>query len=256
MQMLEATPIGSQITMGQLHFYHRQPYELVRLSALSPEEEEHRFLSVRSKAVEELAALYSRAQSEMGEAEASIFAIHAMMLEDEDLTRRVQAMIRKEGVTAQFAIHTVGEQVMDTFARMESTYMQARAADIQDITRRMILRLDNVHPDLTLGKQATILVSDSFLPSEIMEMDRRRILGLVTTGGSPDSHTAQILRHCRIPAMVGADLREEWEGRTALMDGHTGRIYLDPTVELTEQLRMDYERNGCPQDAVCAGSAP
>ena len=78
-------------------------------------------------------------------------------------------------------------------------------------------------------------------------MDRRRILGLITTGGSVDSHTAQILRECRIPAMVGADMREEWEGITALMDGHTGRIYLEPTTQLMEQLRLEHERDGCPE---------
>lgn len=250
MQILEAQPIGRQITMGKLHFYHRQPYELVRKSTLPWEKEDSRFLWARRCAVDELTVLYTRAVTDLGEADATIFTIHAMLLEDEDLTRRVRQMIREEGVTAQFAIHTVGEQVMDTFARMESPYMQARAADIQDITRRMILRLVNIHPDLTLGKQATILVSDFFLPSEIVEMDRRRILGLVTTGGSVDSHTAQILRNCGIPAMVGADMDEAWEGRTALLDGHTGHIYLDPTVELTERLRLDYERNGCPMAAM------
>jgi len=250
MQILEAQPIGRQITMGKLHFYHRQPYELVRKSTLPWEKEDSRFLWARRCAVDELTVLYTRAVTELGEADATIFTIHAMLLEDEDLTHRVRQMIREEGVTAQFAIHTVGEQVMDTFARMESPYMQARAADIQDITRRMILRLVNIHPDLTLGKQATILVSDFFLPSEIVEMDRRRILGLVTTGGSVDSHTAQILRNCGIPAMVGADMDEAWEGRTALLDGHTGHIYLDPTVELTERLRLDYERNGCPMAAM------
>ena len=250
MQILEAQPIGSQITMGQLHFYHRQAYELVRESELDRDTEDRRFLWAQRCAVDELTGLHARAVAELGEADATIFTIHAMLLEDEDLTRRVRRMIRDEGVTAQFAIHTVGEQVMDTFARMESPYMQARAADIQDITRRMILRLGNIYPDLTLGKQATILVSDFFLPSEIVEMDRRRILGLVTTGGSVDSHTAQILRNCGIPAMVGADMDESWEGRTALLDGHTGHIYLDPTVELTERLRLDYERNGCPEAAM------
>jgi len=249
-QMLEAQPIGRQITMGKLHFYHRQPYELVQYSSLSREAEDERFLWARGCAVNELTALYDHVVAELGEEDATIFTIHAMLLEDEDLTRRVRRMIREEGVTAQFAIHTVGEQVMETFAQMESPYMQARAADIQDITRRMILRLLNIHPDLSLGKQATILVSDSFLPSEIMEMDRRRILGLITTGGSVDSHTAQILRNCGIPAMVGAEMDEMWEGRTALMDGHTGHIYLDPTVELTERLRLDYERNGCPEAAM------
>lgn len=250
MRILEAQAICGQITVGQLHFYHREPYELVRESKLDWQMEDKRFLWARSCAVGELTALYDRAVTELGEEDATIFTIHAMLLEDEDLTRRVRRMIREEGVTAQFAIHTVGEQVMETFAQMESPYMQARAADIQDITRRMILRLVNIHPDLSLGSQAMILVSDSFLPSEILEMDRRRILGLVTTGGSVDSHTGQILRHCGIPAMVGAEMDENWEGRTVLMDGHTGRIYLDPTVELTERLRLDYERNGCP-DFAC-----
>jgi len=250
MQLLEAQAIGSQITMGKLHFYHRQPYELVRRSALSWEAEDERFLWAQRCAINELTALHSRASAYLGEEDATIFTIHAMLLEDEDLTRRVRRMIREEGVTAQFAIHTVGEQVMDTFARMESPYMQARAADIQDITRRMILRLLNIYPDFSLGDQATILVSDSFLPSEVVEMDRRRILGLITTGGSVDSHTAQILRHCGIPTMVGVEMDPLWEGRTVLMDGHTGYIYLDPTVELTERLRLNYERNGCPEAAM------
>ena len=250
MQMLEAQAICGQITVGKLHFYHREAYELVRESALTREQEDERFLWAQRCAISEMKILCDRAQSELGEDSATIFAIHAMMLEDEDLTRRVRRMIREEGVTAQFAIHTVGEQVMDTFAQMESPYMRARAADIQDITRRMILRLVNIYPDWTLGKDATILVSDTFLPSEVLEMDRRRILGLITTGGSVDSHTAQILFQCGIPAMVGADMKAEWEGITALMDGHTGRIYLDPTVELMEQLRLEHERDGCPEP-VC-----
>ncbi len=250
MQILEAQAIGGQITMGTLHFYHRQPYELVRRSELSWEQEDKRFLWAQRNAINELTALYESTLSELGEAEATIFTIHAMLLEDEELIRRVRRLIREEGVTAQFAIHTVGEEVKDTFARMESAYMQARGTDIEDITRRMILRLLNIHPDLRLSVHPTILVSDFFLPSEIVEMDRRGILGLVTTGDSVDSHTAQILRHCGIPAIVGADMDETWEGRTALMDGHTGRLYLDPTVELTEQLRLNYERDGCPVPAV------
>lgn len=250
MHVLEAAVIGEQITLGKLHFYHRQPYELERASKLDWQLEDERFRWARNHAITELNALYERAVLEMGEADAAIFAIHAMLMEDEDLNRRVHRMIREEGVTAQFAIHTVGEQVMDTFANMESPYMQARAADIQDITRRMILRLLHIHPDHNLTRQPTILVSDSFLPSEVMELDRRRILALATTRGSMDSHSAQLLRRFRIPAMIGVDLDERWEGSTALLDGHTGRLYLQPTVELTERLRRKYERNGCP---VCAG---
>lgn len=250
MQVLEAAAIGEQIAVGRLHTYHREPCHIEKNSELSWEQEDHRFLWARNHAIRELADLYERAGGELGEEEAYIFAIHSMLLEDEDLNRRVRRMIREEGVTAQYAIQTVGEQVMHTFQEMDSPYMRARAADIQDITRRMILRLLHIYPERTITREPVILVSDYFLPSEVMELDRRRILGLVTTKGSVDSHTAQILRYCRIPTLVGMDLPQSWEGHTALMDGNTGRLYLDPDVKLTERLRLEYERNGYPGEVA------
>lgn len=250
MRILEAPAIGDQITMGKLHFYRREFYDLERTSRLSWQEEQHRFLSAQRLAAGELRDLYDRASAEMDKAEADIFAIHAMLLEDGELTRQVLNMVREEGVTAQYAMHTVGRRLMHTFKDMEDPYMQARSADIRDIMRRVILRLVHIRPDHSLTHQPVILVSKYFLPSEVMELDRRRILALATTRGSMDSHSAQLLRRFRIPAMIGVDLDERWEGSTALLDGHTGRLYLQPTVELTERLRRKYERNGCP---VCAG---
>ena len=252
-RILQAPAIGEQITMGKLHFYHREFYELEKISELSWEKEQERFLRAQSKAAEELRSLYERARAEMDQAEADIFAIHAMLLEDGDLTRQVMEMIRQEGVTAQYATHTVGRRVMKTFKNMEDTYMQARAADIRDIMRRVILRLVHIRPDHSLTHQPVILVSKYFLPSEVMELDRRRILGIITTADSVDSHTAQILRSCGIPALIGVPISEEMEGLTALMDGHTGLLYLEPTVDLTEHLRRKYERGGCPDGAeACA----
>ena len=246
MQVLEAAAIGEQIAMGRLHVYRREPCPIEKRSERSWEQEDQRFLWARNHAMRELADLYERAGGELGEEEAYIFAIHSMLLEDEDLNRRVHRLIREEGVTAQYAIRTVGEEVMRTFQEMDSPYMRARAADIEDITRRMILRLLHIYPQRTVSREPVILVSDHFLPSEVMELDRRRILGLVTTGGSVDSHTAQILRYCRIPTLVGVDLPADWEGHTVLMDGHTGRLYLEPDIALTESLRREYERNGFP----------
>lgn len=249
MRILEAPAIGEQITMGKLHFYHREFYELEKTSKLTWEQEQERFLQAQSQATQELRGLYERARAEMEQAEADIFAIHAMLLEDTDLTGQVLDMIRTEGVTAQYAMHTVGRRVMKTFKNMEDSYMKARASDIRDIMRRVILRLVNMHPDHSLNNQAVILVSKYLLPSEIMEFDRRRILGVITTEDSVDSHTAQILRECGIPALIGVPLNSEMEGTTALMDGHTGLLYLEPTVELTEYLRLKYERGGCPVHA-------
>ena len=246
MRILEAPAIGEQITMGKLHFYRREFYDLERTSRLDWQEEQKRFLHAQKLAVAELQNLYNRAAAEMDKAEADIFAIHAMLLEDEELTAQVLDMVRDEGVTAQFAMHTVGRRLMHTFKDMEDPYMRARSADIRDIMRRVILRLVHIHPDHSLTDQPVILVSKYFLPSEIMELDRRRILGIITTQDSVDSHTAQILRSCRIPALIGVPLTAEQEGVTALMDGHTGLLYLEPTVDLTEHLRRKYERGGCP----------
>lgn len=253
MRILEAPAIGDQITMGKLHFYRREFYDLERTSRLSWQEEQHRFLSAQRLAAGELRDLYDRASAEMDKAEADIFAIHAMLLEDGELTRQVLNMVREEGVTAQYAMHTVGRRLMHTFKDMEDPYMQARSADIRDIMRRVILRLVHIRPDHSLTHQPVILVSKYFLPSEVMELDRRRILGIITTADSVDSHTAQILRSCGIPALIGVPISEEMEGLTALMDGHTGLLYLDPTVDLTEHLRRKYERGGCPDGAeACA----
>ena len=249
MRILEAPAIGDQITMGTLHFYRREFYDLERTSRLSWQEEQKRFLNAQRLSIEELRDLYSRAAAEMEKAEADIFAIHAMLLEDGELTGQVLDMIREEGVTAQYAMHTVGRRLMHTFKDMEDPYMRARSADIRDIMRRVVLRLVHIRPDHSLNDRPVILVSKYFLPSEIMELDRRRILGVITTEDSVDSHTAQILRSCGIPALIGVPLSPEMEGTTALMDSHTGLLYLDPTVVLTEYLRLKYERGGCPEPA-------
>ena len=247
MRILEAPAIGDQITMGKLHFYRREFYDLERTSRLSWQEEQKHFLNAQRLAAVELRELHDRAAAEMDKDEADIFAIHAMLLEDEELTGQVLDMVRDEGVTAQYAMHTVGRQLMHTFKDMEDPYMRARSADIRDIMRRVVLRLVHIRPDHSLTDQPVILVSKYLLPSEVMELDRRRILGIITTEDSVDSHTAQIIRRCGIPALIGVPLTAEMEGTTALMDSHTGLLYLEPTVDLTEYLRRKYERGGCPE---------
>lgn len=247
MRYLEGESLCRQIAMGRLQFYRRERYEIRRDSLLRPEQEEKRFFSAQKHEVQELNAHYERAEALLGEVGASIFAIHAMLLEDEDLTEQVCTLIREEGVTAEHAIHAVGRQVAETFSQMENPYMRARAADIQDIVRRMELRLLNRHPDHRLAERPTILVSNYFLPSEVMELPHRRILGVVTTGGSVDSHTAQLFQACGIPALVGVPMEKDWEGRVALLDGYSGRLYLEPDQELTEQLRLAYETGGRPE---------
>ena len=249
MQVINGTSLQGQIVMGRLHFYHRPGYAIERFSKKPPEQEEQRYLWARQHSVLELAGVYDRVAEEVGKESATIFAIHAMLLEDDDFDGQVRDMLYQEGVTAEYAVHTVGTQIAAAFSAMKSEYMKARSVDIQDITRRMELRLLRAASPKRLTKQASIIVAESFLPSEVMELDRRRLLGLISTKGSVNSHAAQLLRAYHIPTLGEIDMDPRWEGRLALMDGFAHRLYLDPDEEIQEQLRLNYQAGGKPEEA-------
>ncbi len=226
----------NRIVVGRLRFYRRpeiRPRRLLSKRGVGKELE--RFQDNVQLAVQELNALHDRARDQVGERTASIFSIHAMLLEDEDYVQAVEGLIREEGLTAEYAVWKAGKSLAERFAGMDSAYMQARAADIEDISWRVIRTLTGRPWEFPL-ESPVILVSDNFLPSEVMELSQRQLLGLVSRGGSVDSHTAMLLRCYHIPAMAEVDIPKEWEGHTALMDGGGGRLYLDPDLELLNSL--------------------
>ena len=180
---------------------------------------------------------------------ASIFLIHGMLLEDHDYVETVRSLIQGQGATAEYAVQMAEVSFAAAFAAMDSPYMRARGADIRDISQRVLRSLMGGRQTLLMDEPA-ILVSDDYLPSEVMDFDQRRLLGLITRKGSLDSHTAMLVRAYHIPAIVEADISTRWEGRRALMDGYTGDIYLDPEPELMNQLREQYQANGRPKGAV------
>ncbi len=236
MQVIQGRATMNRIVVGKLHFYRRpavKPRKL--LSRRGVEKELERFLQARDQAVAELNALHDRAYQQVGERTASIFSIHAMLLEDDDLVESVGDVIRDEGMTAEYAVWKAGNAFAQSFAGMDSTYMQARAADMLDISWRVVRRLTGRLWEFPL-ESPVILVSDEFLPSEVMELSQRQLLGLASRKGSVDSHTAILLRSYHIPAMAEVDIPTEWEGHTALMDGGGGRLYLDPDMELLNAL--------------------
>lgn len=244
-QVLTGKAIMEQIVAGKLRFYYRSTPEIPVWSKLDRQQEEQRFRQARHQAVLELAGLYDRAARQVSERTASIFAIHAMLLEDEDLENGVLTLIREQGVTAEYAVQSTGFSFADTFAAMDNTYMQARAADICDIARRVMRLLTNSR-ELLEPDEPSILVSDQFLPSEVMQFGRN-LLGLIARKGSLDSHTAQLVQAYHIPGIVEVDLDECWDGHFALMDGHQGNVYLDPEQPLLEELRERYQQNGRPE---------
>ena len=172
-------------------------------------------------------------------------ASHALMLDDDDYVDTIRNLIQGQDLPAERAVQLAEDQFAATFSSMDSPYMQARAADIRDISQRVIRNLSGCRLELTMSRPG-ILVTDSFLPSEVMEFDRKRLLGLISWKGSLDSHTSMLMRAYHIPAIVEVDITPKWEGHLALMDGYTGSVYIDPKREQLEQLREQYQANGRP----------
>ena len=175
----------------------------------------------------------------VGEKLATIFAIHAMLLDDQDYQDTVYSMIFSCGCTAEHASKTAMDHLVSLFEQMDSPYMQARGADIRDISNRVIRCLLGVQTPDPLAAHSGILVSDELLPSEVLALDRRNLLGLVTRHGSVDSHTAMLLRLLKIPGLAEVDISgNDEEGHTALLDGFSHSLYLDPDPQLMTELGL------------------
>ena len=236
MQTVEGKSVLNQVVFGKLKFCRLAPKEPKPRPALCTEEEAERFFRAQKQSVLELNELHDRTCRQIGEETASIFAIHAMLLEDEDFIGTVCRMIREKGTCAEYAVWETGRQLASTFSTMDNLYMQARAVDFRDITYRIVWRLRGERLLDPLRAGPAILVSDEFLPSEVIELDRSRLVGILAREGSVDSHTALLLRAFRIPAMAEVDLDEQWDGHTALLDGIHHRLYLDPDSETLRRL--------------------
>lgn len=243
------TTLG-QIAYGRLRFLNWEQGEVERLSGLSVQEERERFLHAQHRAVLQMSELYQRALDQVGAENASIFMVHNMLLEDTDFLDDVLARIDR-GETAEWALTQVADEIVDTFSKIESAYMQARAADVKDICRRLfnILRGRCCHDPLQ--DEAAILVVDEFMPSQVMDLRRPRLLGVVSQRGSLDSHSAMLLEAYHIPAIAGVNLNRSWDGHLALIDGIGQRLYLEPSWEVREELRKRYEQGGRVSHAAC-----
>lgn len=236
MQILPGKAISGLTVFGPLHFFFRQPLQLTFQSKLPAQEELGRFASAQQEAVLQLAKLYDQAVLEVGPQTASIFAIHAMLLEDSSFVNGIRSIIQEQGATAEYAVRVTGLSFAAAFAALDSPYMQARGADLRDISQRVVrLLLGRRAPDL-LGAQPSILVIDELLPSEALGLDRKKLLGLVTLQGSAESHTAMLLRLLDVPGLTGVNVSAKNEGHPAFLDGYGHSLYLDPDEKLLEEM--------------------
>jgi len=245
MQVLSGKAIMEQIVVGRLCFYRRPVPQIQLYTHGNWRQEINRFHQAQQTSILELNTLYHRALHQVGDGVATIFLIHGMLLEDHDYVETVRTLIQGQGATAEYAVQMAEISFSAAFSAMDSPYMQARAADIRDISQRVLRSLMGGRQSLLMDEPA-ILVADDYLPSEVMDFDQRRLLGLVTRKGSLDSHTAMLVRAYHIPAIVEVDLPPKFEGRLALMDGYTGNVYIDPEQAHLEQLRKMYQANGRP----------
>lgn len=252
MKVATGKSILGGIAIGPLHIYKKVEAQTSQISTLTSAEEWERFQSACDKAKEQLAGLYDKALSEVGEDNAAIFEIHQMMLEDEDYLDAAKGIIDTQGATAEYAATTTGENFSAAFAAMEDAYMQARATDVKDISRRVVNILTGQDDAAALNDQPVILVADDLTPSETVQMDKSKLLGFITRHGSSNSHTAILARTMNIPALIGVDFDDSWEGKLAVLDGYNHCVYIDPAQELLAAME-EKRRGDLKQEALLQG---
>lgn len=234
------TAIGISIcdsaAIGPLRVYRRTEPTFSADSNLTPAGELARLEAARLTALEQLETLYRQALEAVGPKNAAIFQIHQMMLEDDDYLDAVRAVVNERGATAEYAVAAIRQRFADTFAAMKDDYMRARAADVQDVSLRLVNVLTGFVRPPILGDKPAILAADDLTPSEMMELARGRLLGFITREPFTDSHAAILARAMGIPALVGVDFDESWDGRLSILDGRGRRVYVDPTAELLDAM--------------------
>ena len=235
------------IAIGRIYLYKKQEYVLKQETVENPEAEVERLEKAKEAAGSQLEELYQKALVEAGEEQAMIFDVHKMMLEDEDYLDSIRGMIRDEKMNAEYAVSLTGDNFAGVFASMDDEYMKARSADVLDISKRLIRILAGVGEEGIVSEEPVILLADDLSPSETVQMDKSKILAIVTKHGSTNSHTAILARSMNIPALVQTDvaLLEEYSGAKAVVDGFSGTFIINPedsVLDTMVQKKMEYEK--------------
>ena len=230
--------VSTGVACGPLYFYRRVSGAVPRMTDANPAVEWARFEAAKSTAIGQLSALYDKALKEAGEEAAILFETHQMMLEDLDYVDAIQDRIENQHMNAEAAVADTGEQFAEMFAAMDDSYMQARAADVKDISNRVVGILMGAIQGGIDSPVPVILAADDLAPSETVQLDKSKILGFVTAGGSGNSHTAILARTMGIPAIIGVgnQLKEAYEGKEVFVDGQTGEVVIDADEVTRERL--------------------
>ena len=240
---IQGKGVSSGVGAGPLYFYQRAQTEIPRYTVEDTDAEWHRFKGAQTGAVEQLGDLAEKARAEAGDEAAMLFETHQMMAEDLDYEEAIEQRITEEKMNAEAAIADTAEQFAAMFEAMDDSYMQARAADVKDVSRRLLDILSGAVAGGIASDVPVILAADDLAPSETVQLDKSKILGFITAGGSGSSHTAILARTMGIPAIVGVGgaLKAEYAGRPVIIDGATGNVVIDPDDMTRDRLMKKRE---------------
>ena len=242
MKVLEGKSVYGGIAIGKISIFAKGDRQVKRTSIEDAAAEIKRFDEAKEKAKEQLKGLYEKALQEVGEVNAMIFDVHQMMLDDLDYVESVTNIIETQNVNAEFAVATTGDNLSEVFASMDDAYMKERAADVKDISNRVIRILQGREADGLDSDEPVILVAEDLAPSETVQLDKSKVLSFVTRLGSTNSHTAILARTMNIPALIGVDYSEDMNGKMAVVDGFEGKIFVEPdenTLQEYESRKQD-----------------
>lgn len=244
MEVYQGKSVFGGIAIGRISVHKKDEQQVKRVKIEDPEQEIFRYRQAKQTAMEQLQGLYQKALKEVGEANAAIFEIHQMMLEDDDYNESVENIIRMQQVNAEYAVASTGDNFAQMFSAMDDDYMRARSADVKDISERVLSVLGGRATGIATSGEPVIIVADDLAPSETVQLNKDLVLSFVTVHGSVNSHTAILARTMSIPALIGTaiPLTDDIDGKVGIVDGKNGCIYVDPdedTLGRMQQLKLE-----------------
>lgn len=252
MEQYAGGSVVKEIAIGSIYVFEKKESSSEKKTIENPDQEVERFQAARTEAMDQLDKLYQEALTQVGEEEAMIFDTHKVMLEDLDYLEAIEEKIRTDKVNAEYAVTATGEEFAAIFSGMDDEYMQARAADVKDISDRVVCILEGrqdagFHPD-----KPVIVLAQDLTPAETIQMDKSKILAFVTQKGSANSHTAILARSLNIASLVNTDIeiKPEYHGRQAVVDGVEGVFYIDPEPELLKQKEAEKKQLAGREDEL------
>ena len=242
---LEGKSVFGGVAIGKIQFYKRNEITIKRTRVEDVEAEVERFQNAKAKTLELLKGLYEKALEDVGEANAMIFEAHQLMLEDPDYVESIENIIRTQDVNAEYAIGATADNFAAIFEAMDDAYMQGRAADVRDVSERLLQALSSQNETVMVMDEPVIIAADDLVPSETVQLDKEKVLSFVTMYGSANSHTAILARTMNIPAVIGLGeaLKEEYDGKVAIVDGVDGRGYIDPDEETMASMQKKQKKD-------------